>query len=340
MVKVRRGLLIFLVINIIIIGLLVRSVFTLITLLFEDGAQDAILRAEIPAPNSELIEQKPRFIPKIIHQTYVNESIPEVWKEAQQSCLNFHQDYEYRLWTDEKSRHFIATEYPWFMDTFNNYPEPIQRADAIRYFVLAYFGGIYIDLDDGCNRRLDPLLSYHAWVRRTVPTGISNDAMGAVPQHPFFVRVIEMLQQYNRNWPLPYVTVMYSTGPLFLSVVWKEYMRSNPGEEGRVRILMPDEYNRHEWSFFTHHRGNSWHGKDAQLIFWMGRHWLFLTIVGFAAAGLTGSVIWWVYSRIFLGGLAPPKGALRSSTSRRYPKFWQRFSGKERYDQVENRHEV
>jgi mannosyltransferase OCH1-like enzyme len=34
------------------------------------------------------------------------------------------------------------------MDTFNNYPEPIQRADAIRYFVLAYFGGIYIDLDD------------------------------------------------------------------------------------------------------------------------------------------------------------------------------------------------
>jgi mannosyltransferase OCH1-like enzyme len=97
MVKVRRGLLIFLVINIIIIGLLVRSVFTLITLLFEDGAQDAILRAEIPAPNSELIEQKPRFIPKIIHQTYVNESIPEVWKEAQQSCLNFHQDYEYRV---------------------------------------------------------------------------------------------------------------------------------------------------------------------------------------------------------------------------------------------------
>jgi len=53
-----------------------------------------------------------------------------------------------QLWTDVKSREFIATEYPWFLTTFDNYSQPIQRADAIRYFVLAHFGGIYIDLDD------------------------------------------------------------------------------------------------------------------------------------------------------------------------------------------------
>ena len=94
----------------------------------------------------------------------------------------------------------------------------------------------------GCNRRLDPLLSYHAWVRRTMPTGISNDAMGAIPQHPFFHRVIESLQSYDKSWVLPYITVMYSTGPLFLSVIWKEYMLDAPAtESARVRILMPDE---------------------------------------------------------------------------------------------------
>ena len=38
--------------------------------------------------------------------------------------------------------------YPWFLETFDNYQFPIQRADAIRYFVLAHYGGIYIDLDD------------------------------------------------------------------------------------------------------------------------------------------------------------------------------------------------
>lgn len=118
-----------------------------------------------------------------------------------------------------------------------------MRADAIRYFVLATYGGIYIDLDDGCQRKLDPLLSYRAWLRKTVPTGISNDAMGAVPQHPFFLRVIQSLKHYRRDWKVPYITVMGNTGPLFLSVVWKEYMKEvNGDEEKRVRILMPDEY--------------------------------------------------------------------------------------------------
>src|SRR6266487_5261451 len=93
--------------------------------------------------------------------------------------------------------------------------------------------------------------------------------MGAVPQHPFFLRVLDSLQAYNKNWLLPYITVMYSTGPLFLSVIWKEYMLSERDPMGRVRILMPDEYNRHAWSFFIHHQGSSWHGKDARLIFWV-----------------------------------------------------------------------
>lgn len=219
-----------------------------------------------------------------------------------------------QLWTNEKSRDFIVKEYPWFLDTFDNYKYPIQRADSIRYFVLSHYGGTYIDLDDGCNRRLDPLLSYPAWVRRTVPTGISNDAMGSVPQHPFFLRVIEMLQAYNRSWLLPYISVMYSTGPLFLSVIWKEYMQDNPSETARVRILMPDEYNKYSWSFFTHHVGNSWHGKDARLIFWvclvlpifylssltaqMGQHWLFLTVCGFLLAGVVGYIVWWAYGRL------------------------------------------
>lgn len=52
-----------------------------------------------------------------------------------------------QMWTDAKSRELIATEYPWFLSDFDNYTHPIQRADAIRYFVLAHFGGIYIDLD-------------------------------------------------------------------------------------------------------------------------------------------------------------------------------------------------
>ncbi|KAA6407186.1 MAG: mannosyl phosphorylinositol ceramide synthase SUR1 [Lasallia pustulata] len=337
----RRGLVIFLVVNLLIIAFLVRSVSTLLSLLIEDAANDAIHRAELPAPNSPLIDGRPQLIPKIIHQTYVNDSVPERWRDAQQSCIDLHEDYEYKLWTDEKSHTFIATEYPWFLDTFANYSQPIQRADAIRYFILAHFGGVYIDLDYGCNRRLDPLLSYPAWVRKTVPTGISNDAMGATPQHPFFLRVIDSLMEYNKNWHLPYITVMYSTGPLFLSVIWKEYMASgdNVGDGlggGRVRILMQEEeYNQHAWSFFSHHVGNSWHGSDAKLIFWMGRHWLMLTASGFLVAGVVGAGLWWVYGRVLLLGQMRGRPAPRGGCA-----LWRRASLlKKDYELVE-RHEV
>ena len=347
----RRGLVIFLVINLLIVAFLVRSVSTLLMLLFEDCSRDAIHRADIPAPGSGLIDNRTQLIPKIIHQTYINDSIPIHWRDGQKTCVDLHPDYEYKLWTDQMARDFVAAEYPWFLDTFDNYDYPIQRADAIRYFVLAHYGGVYIDLDDGCNRRLDPLLSYPAWVRRTVPTGISNDAMGSVPRHAFFLRVIESLQNYNRNWQLPYITVMYSTGPLFLSVVWKEYMQVTTNEDARVRILMPDEYNKHAWSFFTQHRGSSWHGKDARLIFWvcrpfgtshrkltlslqMGRHWMFLTALGFVMAGVVGMCAWWIYGRILL--LGSPKGQGRGRIS--IP-LWRRTAPKGQIE-LENRHQV
>jgi hypothetical protein len=91
----RRALLIFLLISLFIITLLVRSVSTLLSLLVENAAADAILGAELPSPNSSLIEQLPQIIPKIIHQTYKNDTIPEVWFDAQQTCIDLHPDYEY-----------------------------------------------------------------------------------------------------------------------------------------------------------------------------------------------------------------------------------------------------
>jgi inositol phosphorylceramide mannosyltransferase catalytic subunit len=305
----RRGLLIFLLINVLLVTFLLHTVSTLLSLLIEDASADAIHRSELPAPNSTLLTTRPQLIPKIIHQTYINESIPVQWQPAQKSCLRLHPDYEYILWTDAKSRNFIREEYPWFLTTFDGYKHPIQRADAIRYFVLSHYGGVYIDLDDGCKRRLDPLLSYTAWVRRTIPTGISNDIMGCVPQHPFFLRVIDSLQGANQKWVLPYITIMASTGPLFLSVIWKKWMGEHSALQakqgdwpGRVRVLLPDEYNKHAWSFFQTYQGSSWHGKDAKLIFWMGRNWMLLTAAGFMLTALVGLAGWWVYGRILLLG--------------------------------------
>jgi mannosyltransferase OCH1-like enzyme len=93
----RRGTVLFGVINLTILAYLVYAFSTLISLLFEKGYVDAIARAEIPAPGSNLIENQTQLIPKIIHQTYINETIPAQWKAGQQSCIDLHEDYEYKV---------------------------------------------------------------------------------------------------------------------------------------------------------------------------------------------------------------------------------------------------
>lgn len=92
--------------------------------------------------------------------------------------------------------------------------------------------------------------------------------MGAIPQHPFFREVLAALESYNKRWWLPYVTVMYSTGPLFLSVIWKDYISHRPSGPDRVYVL-EQEYSGESVSYFAHYTGNSWHSRDAETFLWV-----------------------------------------------------------------------
>lgn len=256
--------------------------FDLLTLVVDDTFQDALTSTDLNPPDSSIMRHE--LIPRIIHQTYKTNDIPQHWKDGQQKCIDLHPDYKYILWTDDMSRDFIKEEYPWFLDTFDGYKYPIQRADAIRYFVLSHFGGIYIDLDDGCQRKLDPLLTVPAFVRKTVPTGVSNDVMGSVPRHPFFLKVMDSLDKYDRNWLIPYLTIMFSTGPLFVSVMWKQYKRWGVPENGIVRILQPADYKMHQESFFSISEGSSWHMGDAHFVKSLANYIPVCVVLGFMLA--------------------------------------------------------
>lgn len=106
----------------------------------------------------------------------------------------------YMFWTDQSARDFIAKEYPWFLASYDSYPHTIQRVDALRYFALHTYGGIYLDLDVGCQWRLDGLRQHGITLPETDPTGFSNDVMAAAPEHPFLQHVIEGLAGWNHYY--------------------------------------------------------------------------------------------------------------------------------------------
>lgn len=193
----------------------------------------------------------------------------------------------------------MADEYPWFLPTYDSYSYNIQRVDAMRYFVLVRYGGIYLDLDISTIRRLDPLLSYPAWSCRTLPTGISNDALGSIPNHPFFMHVINSLDTYNRYWLLPYITIMYTTGPLFLSVMWKEYLNyAHAPNESLHNLMVDEEHFGNSYGFFNNTDGGTWHGKDVEVILWMGRHWLAVTVLGFMIGFGVVGLLWLLIRKV------------------------------------------
>ena len=67
-------------------------------------------------------------------------------------------EYQHILWTDKSARNLISTHYPWFLPTYDNYKHNINRADAVRYFILYHYGGIYADLD------YEPMINFYTYL--------------------------------------------------------------------------------------------------------------------------------------------------------------------------------
>lgn len=172
--------------------------------------------------------------------------------------------------------------YPWFLATYRAYPYAIQRVDAVRYFILHRLGGLYLDLDVGCRRRLDFLRRANFTAPLTYPVGISNDVMASAPGSAFATRAIHELTRWRRKLAVHYVTVMFSTGPMFLTV---QYALSKAARRG-VAAIPPATYGKYDATgdaAFFHLHGSSWHGGGAPAVFWLDAHRGKLALLALAA---------------------------------------------------------
>jgi mannosyltransferase OCH1-like enzyme len=220
-------------------------------------------------------------IPRIIHQIYKSDTVPEKWSEAYASCAQMHPppNWTHHLWTDEKGRDFLTNNYSWFVPVYDSYPYDVQRVDALRYFLLYHFGGIYLDLDVGCKKDLSPLLTQHVVFGKTDPYGVSNDVMGAEKEHELFRLITLSLQGRNHYHGTKYPTVMMSTGPMFVTQMLLKFLRSRgrgnfsaASSELRAAILPPELYGMSPTSYFEHYPGSSWHGWDVWVLTQISSH--------------------------------------------------------------------
>ena len=173
-------------------------------------------------------------IPKKIFQTWKEKIVKNpVMKSWQDSWKNHNPDYDYALWDDEDNREFIKNNYPDFLPIFDGYDKNIKRADAIRYFYLYHYGGVYADLDFECLKNFDTLLDlpdnpdvvFGTLGRMDNPLlglhVIPNAIMLSKKNSDFFKLVINVLKVIGNDDKLgPEV----ATGPILLFICYSYYI--------------------------------------------------------------------------------------------------------------------
>lgn len=175
---------------------------------------------QFPRKSNMAPDYKP-VLPKIIHQQWKTEEIPETYKEWHQDFRRLYPEPEYKhmLWTDVSARELIQNHFPFFLETYNLYKHEIQRADAARYFILYMYGGLYADLD------YEPLSNFWDQLPKDRVALIEspylynekaqNAVMSSPIADPFWNETFALLIERSHK------PVLQATGPMFLDALMK-----------------------------------------------------------------------------------------------------------------------
>jgi mannosyltransferase OCH1-like enzyme len=227
-------------------------------------------------------------IPERTIQTARSTHLSPIEKAARVNLELLHPNWDHRFFDDEAIKQFVASEFPQYLATFNQFPKTIQRIDFFRYLAIYRFGGFYFDLDVFLNKSLSPLLAHgcvfpfeelslsrHLRNNLNMDWEIGNYAFGAEPGHAFLGAVIEncVRSQKDPDWikpmlaniPSPFqaeFTVLYSTGPGMITRTLAE----NPELAKSMTILFPpdvrDPKSWHQFGHFgVHQMAASWRDK-------------------------------------------------------------------------------
>jgi hypothetical protein len=188
-------------------------------------------------------EEVPASVPRLLHQTWKGCELLERQRGWWSRCARLSPRWDMRLWTDKANRAFLARHYPEHLPMYDGYSLNIKRVDAIRYFLLFHYGGVYMDADFACVRSLDtmpirrqPGVATLILQRKKAidEQAVSNAWMSAPPRHPFFALVISQLNASRDR-----THVLDATGPRFLTRVWRAWNQNLFRANGANRKGIP-----------------------------------------------------------------------------------------------------
>tara|TARA_B100000212_G_scaffold341999_1_gene327072 strand:- start:533 stop:1384 length:852 start_codon:yes stop_codon:yes gene_type:complete len=139
-------------------------------------------------------------IPKIIHQVWIGpKKMPLKYKNWMHSWRELNPEYEYRFWTDKEINK---------LNMINKKKYEISqnvgtKSDIARYEILNNFGGIYVDTDFECLKKIPEFLHYYDFVSSIIfdtKPCIANGFIMSQKKSKFLEEIISKLNlSQNKN---------------------------------------------------------------------------------------------------------------------------------------------
>jgi hypothetical protein len=147
---------------------------------------------------------------KIIHQIWLGPySIPSKEKEFSNKIKEIHPSWDYIFWNNENLPK-LPLELQELVSHFEKNKKWVNIADLYRYYIIAEYGGLYIDCDYGILNSLDSLQleKYEGFLPLHFNVGetICNSVFGFNKNHKIIKYIVEQLYkvEYHNDWVGPH----------------------------------------------------------------------------------------------------------------------------------------
>lgn len=189
-----------------------------------------VIQATGDMPPSDSVQK----IPKIFHHIWFNfgkgdEVLPHYQRNMDELKV-LHPEWEFKLWKKDEVIELIKQQRPDFLPTFLSYDVPIKQHDSARPIILKAFGGVYIDQDFLALKNLEPILKSYDFITGNEYADVfhpGNSVMAGIPQHPIYDLYVDRMKEPANAKKY----VIYSTGPVMLTQVIREYVQQH-GSDG------------------------------------------------------------------------------------------------------------
>ncbi|KAK9370666.1 hypothetical protein V1509DRAFT_651463 [Lipomyces kononenkoae] len=141
--------------------------------------------------------------PKKVFQT--TKKVDKKYMEAVSSWSKLNPEYQHVLVDDVTAQDFVESAFinvPQVVQLYNSFPNPVLKADLLRYLLLYLYGGVYADIDVYCRKPIAEWLPENFW------KSDADVVVGVEIDEPYAMEESQKVQGWHRPYGFAQFTIV------------------------------------------------------------------------------------------------------------------------------------